>query len=462
MDISKDRVIEFIEKNRENIVNDISEIIAINSVKGDACDGAPYGIGPKMALDKILEIAQRNGLSVTNMDNKIGYAEIKGIKDDYLASITHVDVVPEGNGWKADPFKTRIIDGYLIGRGVGDDKGPAVLTVYMMKFFKELGVELPYTTRAIFGSDEETGSSDVSYYLTQEKPPVFVFSPDADFPVCAGEKGIASFALASKKMLNSNVLQFNAGYAGNVIPDIASITFKKSAGNFPLTESYDIEETESGIKITAHGIGGHAMAPQGKKNAIGMLVKYGLENGLFTEEETPYMQLLDGLHTHYDGSSLGIDSDDGVFEPLTVVGCVMKYADGVFTQSINIRFPTSTSVEKMRAILSEKLRTVGGSVPMGGGSEPFYIGTESQPVQALLGVYNSVMNKTAKPYTIGGGTYARMFPSGAAFGIVFPDSPLPDFVGAEHMAEEGFLIDNLMKALEILILAMAELQKLDF
>lgn len=106
-----------------------------------------------------------------------------------------------------------------MGRGVSDDKGPAVLTSYMMKFFKEQNLDLPYTMRAIFGSDEETGSSDVRCYLQQEKPPVFIFTPDADFPVCCGEKGIASFSLASKKIENGNVVKFKAGVASNVISD---------------------------------------------------------------------------------------------------------------------------------------------------------------------------------------------------------------------------------------------------
>ena len=36
-------------------------------------------------------------------------------------------------------------DGCVIGRGTLDDKGPAVLTLYIAKFFKERGEQLPYT-----------------------------------------------------------------------------------------------------------------------------------------------------------------------------------------------------------------------------------------------------------------------------------------------------------------------------
>lgn len=67
----------------------------------------------------------------------MGYADVKGDSDTQLATITHLDVVPAGNGWDSDPFDMIEKEGWLIGRGVSDDKGPALLTLYMAKFFKE-------------------------------------------------------------------------------------------------------------------------------------------------------------------------------------------------------------------------------------------------------------------------------------------------------------------------------------
>ena len=76
-------------------------------------------------LDKTLELAAGMGLATRNCENHIGYAELAGADaEKYLATICHVDVVPEGNGWTEDPFKMEIRDGWMIGRGVADDKGP--------------------------------------------------------------------------------------------------------------------------------------------------------------------------------------------------------------------------------------------------------------------------------------------------------------------------------------------------
>ena len=224
----------------------------------------------------------------------------------------------------------------------------------------------------------------------------------------------------------------------------------------------EVVETEAGVKVIAHGIGGHAAFPNGTRNAIGMLVKYGLDNNLFSEEEKPYFELLWKLHSVTDGSGLGIDADDGYFEPLTCIGGIMKYEDGVFAQHINIRYPTNTDPDKMHYILAPQFEALGGFVPETKGSKPMFIDPETPIIRAMQDTYNEITGLDTKPYTIGGGTYARSFPLGVAFGIEPKGDELPDFVGTAHMAEEGYSIDGFMSALEILTLSMYELHKLDY
>lgn len=107
-------------------------------------------------------------------------------------------------------------EGWLIGRGVSDDKGPALLTLYMAKFFKEYcdqtGETLPYTLRVLLGCSEETGMTDVDYYLERNPMPAFCFTPDAEFPVGYGEKGNFGGVFVSQK-LSGNLRDF-AGRRG--------------------------------------------------------------------------------------------------------------------------------------------------------------------------------------------------------------------------------------------------------
>ncbi len=65
----------FVEENRDNILRDITRLVAVPSVEGAPEPGAPFGTGPKAALAKALEIADELGLDTFNADSYIGWAE---------------------------------------------------------------------------------------------------------------------------------------------------------------------------------------------------------------------------------------------------------------------------------------------------------------------------------------------------------------------------------------------------
>lgn len=64
-----------------------------------------------------------------------------------------------------------------------------MVALHAVKCLSDLDVERPYSMRFIFGANEETGMADVTWYLEKYESPAFLFTPDADFPVCYGEKG---------------------------------------------------------------------------------------------------------------------------------------------------------------------------------------------------------------------------------------------------------------------------------
>ena len=448
---------KFINDNRENIVRDIARLVAINSVEGAAEPGAPFGKGPKQALELGLEICRELGLKAVNCEDKIGYGQI-GDTEDYLATITHLDVVPVGEGWTGDPFTLREREGYLIGRGVMDDKGPSVLCLYALKYLKDAGVPLRYSIRALLGTNEETGMGDVEYYLDNYKAPVFCFSPDSGFPVCNGEKGICNLRIVSKAKLDK-IADIRGGVAGNVIPGKAE-AWVKGAKPAP-TESVSVEADGELWHLTAKGIGGHASMPEGTVNAIGVLISYILENKLAGEEEEKFLRLLMKLHESWDGSGLGVDADDGKFEPLTIIGGVIGVEDGHIFQTVDSRYPTNTSGRKIADTISALAGEL-AEIELKRDTAPFYMSIDNPAVKVCMDVYNAVTGEDAKPYTMGGGTYARDFPNGVSFGPEHPERSYPDFFGPIHGADEAASIDEFMEALKIYILALIELEAVEF
>lgn len=72
----------------------------------------------------------------------------------------HTDVQPALEPeWATDPFEMAAVDGYLIGRGVSDNKGPVLAFVYAVKeLLEECSGTLPVNVVFLIEGEEENGS----------------------------------------------------------------------------------------------------------------------------------------------------------------------------------------------------------------------------------------------------------------------------------------------------------------
>lgn len=451
----------FIQENEDALFADIKRVVDIDSVQTEGKPGMPSGEGVAKALDTALEMARGFGLETKNVNGYMGVADLKGASDKQIAVIAHLDVVPAGNGWNSDPFCMIEKDGYIIGRGTADDKGPAVVAMYAAKFLREQGVQLPYTLRLLFGTSEETGMEDVDHYLASEPQPAFCFTPDGEFPVGYGEKGGYGGKLISPKF-DGNLVDFRGGVATNAVPDRAYAVVKADLAKLPAADRIELSaEGEGLVRVTGHGISGHAAMPEGTINAIGLVAGYLLDHSLVTPEEAKYLEMQRCLLSVTDGSTAGIAAADEVFTPLTCVGGTVAMEDGVITQTLDIRYPTSITPDEMRSGL-DALAARGGAVfEPGAQRTPFYIEPTSPAIRTLIDTYNEVTGKNEKPFTMGGGTYARHFDCAVSFGMEEPKEPVPDFVGPMHGANEGVSKALVLRSLKIYIVALARLMELE-
>lgn len=453
---------QFIDQNREAILRDLKVLVDIDSVQTAPEPGSPFGAGPHKALAAALAMARGMGLETRDCEGYMGYAELPGKSAAQIATIAHLDVVPAGNGWNSDPFQMEIRDGYAIGRGVADDKGPAVLTLYAGKFFRERGEALPYTLRLLLGCSEETGMADVDYYLAHYPQPAFCFTPDGEFPVCCGEKGGYGGVLRSAP-LHGNLVDLEGGVAPNAVPDRAWALVRADASLLPDTANVKVTAEQGFACITGYGVSGHASTPQGTVNAIALVVDYLLAHKLCTAEEDRWLQFMHTALCVTDGSTLGIAARDEAFTPLTCIGGTVSMRDGAIRQTIDIRYPTTITAAQMREKISALAAAAGGSFePVKRVKTPFSINPETPVIRTLIDTYNEVTGRSKKPFTMGGGTYACHFAHAVSFGMEEADLQNPAWVGAMHGANEGVSLELLFTSLKIYILALARLMELPF
>ena len=472
----KARVDAYVDEVWDDVVEDIRTLVQVESVEDleHAEPGKPFGPAPAEALRRALAIADRLGLKTTNCEGYLGFGDVPGADGKYVATICHSDIVPLGLGWTVDPLDVTRREGYLLGRGT-QDKGPLVVSLYAAAFFarevERSGKPLPHTLRAMIGANEETGMADVEYYLEHYPEPDFLFSPDADFPLICGEKGVYHGKFTSAAVAGERIVELDGGTVPNAIPGLATALVAGEAADFLLsrcTKGIESEDAGDGrVRVTAHGIGGHAAFPQGTDNAIGKLVRLMLADDGAHIAGAPalatFLRLVERLTRSSDGSAIGIDTTDEVFGALTLnAGVVRTLEDGRCTITVDVRFPTSITADEVVATFERLAEEYGCTFEAGIAKKPFYMDPSLPEIQALLDTYREYAGRPdAEAFVIGGGTYARKFPRACAFGPHDPSVVDPAWVGIEHGPDEGVSEEVLRRGLKVYIVSIARLMELD-
>ena len=217
---------ELMASYRDEIVDITKSLISYPSVYEDSNNvNEPFGKPINDALNAILAIASDMGFTVCNYDGYVGTIQW-GSTGRQIGILSHIDVVPAGEGWTYPPFTGTEVNGRLYGRGAVDDKGPMVAALFAMKAIKESQLPVKNHIRHIIGTDEESGMRCLKYYLDREEAPWGGFSPDAEFPVIHAEKGILRFEVVDnwERHKSSNgitLLELNGGTRVNVVPSQA-------------------------------------------------------------------------------------------------------------------------------------------------------------------------------------------------------------------------------------------------
>ncbi len=439
------RVENWIEEHKAEFISDLAKLIEVPSVAtfGVQEGEFPFGKDSAAALAKAKEMAEGYGFETKNMDNYCIVANI-GDKKEKIGILGHLDVVPCGNDWNYPPYKLTVDGDLLLGRGVLDDKGPLWASVYSVRCLKELGL-LPRRGIEIFmGGQEECGMNDIVYYRdNSEVLPVASFTPDGNYPICHGEKGGLRFYLAIP-CKTGEILDMKGGTVRNVVADkaeaLVAVPYEALAEKLSGNERITLAKAEKGTLVTAQGASVHASLPENGVNAIGVLANALLSADVLSGEAKSAMEFLSLVNSDYNGKALGVPYEDEPSGKLTHVGGVISMDRGILNLSIDIRYPVTFDGDAILAKISETVEPYSVTVHDVADSKPTYSPAESDLVKTCMSVINSVFHRDHwKPYTMGGGTYARKMPNACALGVEDPDyeNPFGLFRGSIHQSDES-------------------------
>lgn len=456
-----ERVQSWIDAHFDEIIADISDLVAYPSVAVYDEPGYPYGKNCKDVLDAFLAKAASYGFETENCAERCGTVTLrKGrTREDEICLWSHLDVVPAGDGWElTTPFKAIVKEGYLIGRGGGDNKGPAVGVMYVLRCLEELGLQTKHGLRLCVGCDEEHGMSDVMYYAKNYPAAALNMIEDGGFPVGYGEKGIFEANLVSKKAVPC-IKTIKAGMASNIVPDEAYMELVGECA--PFETEWAKVTSENGItKISARGTTRHSAHPQGAVNAIHEMTKAALQTGLLTEDGKALLSFFTRVNDDAFGTELGIVSSDDISGETTCAGTMSGIKDGKPFLHVNIRHAIKADAEALLSNMRAACEKNDCELDLLQNNGPNYYDPANPVVDALTNVYNTIMGLDTKPFVMAGGTYARKLPNAFTFGpggMPVPETTLfaPGHGGA-HQRDEGLYLENFRKALGIIAMGILE------
>ena len=177
-DAFKAKVDAYVDEVWEDAVEDIRSLVKIDSVEDLAAaePGKPWGPAAFEALEEGLRIAARIGLDAHNCEGYIGYADLPGESEKQIATIAPLAIAP------------------------------LVKCPWRMPFSPQMSGNSASGVKRIVGNNEETMMADVDWYLKHFEAPAFCFTPDAEFPLICGEKGILHGHFTSGAIANGAIV----------------------------------------------------------------------------------------------------------------------------------------------------------------------------------------------------------------------------------------------------------------
>ncbi len=442
----------YLEKNWKEYFKDLRGLIKIPSFL-IARDDYP-NVAHKEALKYMEDLANFYGMkSFTNKDGYYGYIEI-GQGKEMIGILGHLDVVAPGelDLWNTNPFELVEKENKIIGRGANDDKGPLMLSFYLMKELLENKTPLNKRIRLIYATDEESFWRGITKYVENgEEQPTMGWTPDAIFPPIYGEKTIYEYKLSFKEKLNFelnggtglNTVSPKATYKGKNVKQVQEkmdeLGFKYELNNDGSLSALGIpmhaeKSATQGINANARLIKAVAMVEDSK--LLNFVAKY---IGTETTGDTLF-------NAHYEDETGPISSNIGLIKT-TPEGLEVSMDSRVPLFVINWEEIEKEVIKncKKENITYEQHRVL----------NKIYMNKNDSFIQILLNAYKDVnKDENAVPILIGAGTYARSMKNIIAFGPFFKGTP-----DTAHQANEYSLKTDLIKAYSIYTAALDKLLK---
>ena len=427
---------DFIINNKDTMIEELMRFISINSVYDEktVTKDRPFGAGVAKALEYVAKLGEANGFKVDRCDGYCTELTI-GEGKKTIGIFAHADVVPATGVWTDGPFSPFVKDGKVYGRGSSDDKGPFMAAFYAILALKNADLIKNYKIKLVVGGDEERGSRCLDYYFKnlKKEDPTYGFTPDADFPLIYGEKGIIDF-FPQLSIKIPHVKSIKGGAATNAVCDKVEIELDDARElDKYLKENCVAHKTEGNI-VKIFSLSAHGSTPELGVNAALKTLRI-LGNVYKVDKLTKLYEELSDTR----GKAFGGYAHTKLMGETTYCVGMISYEKDVLSFSVNFRYPETV---KYKEFVENFDKHFGTKSTVGHESKYLLFNPKSPLVKTLMKAYlRESHDYFHGPMTIGGGTYAKHCKNTVAFGALFPGR---EYV--MHQPDEYMPVNDIVKS----------------
>ena len=183
------------EKYADDMTKFLRDMIAIPSESREE----------KEVIERIAQEMKKVGFDEVRIDKMGNVLGRVGNGKHVIAMDAHIDTVGVGDpeAWKHDPYKGKVENGIIYGRGATDQEGGMASMVYAGKIIKDLKLEDDFTLWVTGTVNEEDCDGQCWQYILNEKvinpaPEVVVITEPTNLNIYRGHRGRMEIGVTTK------------------------------------------------------------------------------------------------------------------------------------------------------------------------------------------------------------------------------------------------------------------------
>ena len=226
-----DKVIDFINTNRDRYVDELTAYLAIPSISALPEHAEDVRRCAEWTRDELTRIGLENVRLVDTPGNPVVYGDWLHADDaPTILFYGHYDVQPVDplDEWESPPFEATVREGEIYARGAADDKGQIFMHFKAIEACLRQNGRLPVNLKLILEGEEEVGSEHLDGFIREHQTElgadVVVISDSPMFDrgvpsICYGLRGLTYFQVD----LRGTTTDLHSGSFGGAVANPAFV-----------------------------------------------------------------------------------------------------------------------------------------------------------------------------------------------------------------------------------------------